>query len=95
VITARLATPGIDRATATVSTRRSGSSRIARTIRASRTRRSSVAFSRRPGAKLAAITTKSKTFQPERRNRRGSKSLAPKRRNSSTTKIPRITSFAA
>ena len=54
MITARLATPGIDRPTATVSTRRSGSSRTARTMRSRRTSRSSVAFSRTPGDEARA-----------------------------------------
>jgi hypothetical protein len=95
VITARLATPGTERPTATVSTRRSGSSRTARTIRSRRTSRRSVAFCRRPGRKLAAMTTKSKTFQPLRKNRRGEKPSAPKRMKSSTTNAPSITSLAA
>src|SRR3954453_10396792 len=93
-MTARLATPGTDRATATVSTRRSGSSRTARTMRSRRTSRSSVAFSRRPGRKLAKITTKSKTFHPLRKKRRGENPSAANRMNSSTTNAPRITSLA-
>jgi hypothetical protein len=93
-MTARLATPGTDRATATVRTRRSRSSRTARTIRARRTSRSSVAFSRSPAAKLAATTTKSNTFQPLWKKRRGLKPSAPNRMRSSTTNRPRITSLA-
>ena len=94
MIAARLATPGIERPTATVSTRRSGSSRTARTIRSSRTSRSSVAFSRTPGTKLAVMTTKSKTFQPLRKNSRGRSANAAMRRASSTTKSPRMTPLA-
>jgi hypothetical protein len=44
--------------------------------------------------KLAAITTKSKTFQPLLKKSRCRRPYAPIRIASSTTKSPRITSFA-
>ena len=81
-------TPGIERPIAIVSTRRSGSRRTIRSTRASRARRSSIAFSRSPGVNDAAMTTrKSKTFQPLLKKSCGREPKPISRMHSSTTKI--------
>jgi hypothetical protein len=56
--------------------------------------RSSVAFSRRPGAKDAATTTKSNTFQPDLKKSWGRVPKPTSRIVSSTTKTPRKTSLS-
>jgi hypothetical protein len=48
-----------------------------------------VLFADRPGTNAAATTTKSKTFQPLRKNRSGRNPSAAKRSTSSTTKTAR------
>jgi len=57
---------------AAIRTRRSGSGRTTRTTRARRAKRSSVVDSRSPGTNASEMTTKSKMFQPERKNCSGS-----------------------
>ncbi len=58
-----------------------------RTTRSRRARRSSVTFSRMPGAKASPMTTKSKTFQPSLKKSCGRLPKAAIRIASSTTKI--------
>ena len=65
-----------------------------RSTRASRARRSSIAFSRSPGVNDAAITRKSKTFQPLLKKSCGREPKPINRMHSSTTKIPRNTSLS-
>ena len=60
-------TPGRLRHSAETMVRRPGENRTNRTMRATRTTRSSAGSPCRPGMKIAAITTKSKTFQPCRK----------------------------
>jgi hypothetical protein len=60
----RLVIGGSERASARTRIRRSGITLTSRTTRSRRASRSRVMFSRSPGAKASAMTTKSKTFQP-------------------------------
>jgi hypothetical protein len=66
-------------------TRRSGRNRTSRTIRATRTRRSSIAFSRSQGTKDATTTKKSKTFHLSSANARAFHRNAVRRISNSTT----------
>ena len=58
---------GSERMTPVTRIRRSGRIRTTRTTRSRRAIRSSVELSRTPGTNANPITTKSKTFQPERK----------------------------
>ena len=82
-------TPGRLRHSAETMVRRPGENRTRRTMRATRTTRSSAGSPCRPGMKIAAITTKSKTFQPCRKKSCGRLPYAANRTAISTTKTAR------